>query len=343
MPSDMALPTLSDVARAAGVSTATVSRCLNEPTRVQQKTRDKVLAAVEALGYAPNFGARAMAAKRTMTIGAIVPTLENSIFAKGLQAFQEGVHAQGYTLLVASSAYDPKVEAEHVRALVARGADGLLLIGHDRDPTIGAYLAQRRVPSVAAWAYRAQAEMACVGFDNRAAMRAMAGAAIAMGHRDIAMIAGLTRGNDRAAERVAGVRDAMQAAGLKAEALHLVETRYDIAAGGAALVQILQNPPRPSLVLCGNDVLAVGAMQQAHEMGLRVPDDLSITGFDDIELARIVTPALTTMHVPHAQMGHRAAQTLIALMEGHGDARSVRLDATLKMRASLSPPRSATS
>ena len=117
MNSEHSTPTLEDVAKVAGVSTATVSRCLNSPDRVVERTRRRVMDAVDALGYTPNFGARVMAAKRTFTIGAIIPTMENAIFARGLQAFQEELHARGYTLLVSSSAYKPEVEEEQIKAL----------------------------------------------------------------------------------------------------------------------------------------------------------------------------------------------------------------------------------
>ncbi len=133
-------PTLDDVAKMADVSTATVSRCLNSPDRVVEATRKRVLSAVDALGYTPNFAARVMAAKRSFTIGAIIPTMENAIFARGLQSFQEELHQRGYTLLVSSSAYKPEIEEEQIRTLIARGADGLLLIGHDRDPKIYDFL-----------------------------------------------------------------------------------------------------------------------------------------------------------------------------------------------------------
>ena len=123
-------PTLHDVAFAANVSTATVSRCLNFPNKVSAATRQKVSAAISELGYLPNFGAKVMATNRTNTIGAIIPTMENAIFARGLQAFQEELLLHGFTLLVASTSYRPEIEQEQIRALVARGADALLLIGH---------------------------------------------------------------------------------------------------------------------------------------------------------------------------------------------------------------------
>ncbi|WP_425040349.1 LacI family DNA-binding transcriptional regulator [Primorskyibacter sp. S187A] len=333
------VPTLEDVARAAGVSTATVSRCLNKPDKVVATTRERVLAAVEQLGYTPHFGARIMAARQTFTIGAIIPTMENAIFAQGLQAFQEAVHARGYTLLVSSSAYQPEREAEQIRTLLSRGADGLLLIGYDRDPETYKMLAQKRTPVLATWAYDATQAIPAVGFDNHAAMFALAQHVLSLGHAHIGVISGMTRGNDRAAERLTAIRLAAAGAGLGAEALPVIETPYSIENGAEAFAELMRRTLRPSVVLCGNDVLAAGAVRQAAAMGLRVPEDVSITGFDDIELARVVTPALTTVHVPHRAMGAKAAEVLINMVEGGTNAPSIALETTLKLRASLGPPK----
>lgn len=329
------VPTLDDVARTAGVSTATVSRCLNSPERVVEQTRKRVMSAVEQLGYTPNFGARAMAAKRTFTIGAIIPTMENAIFARGLQAFQEELHARGYTLLVSSSLYQPEVEGEQIRSLVARGADGLLLIGHDRDPSVYSYLQSRAIPVLSAWVYLPESDRPTVGFDNRQSMRALAQKVIDFGHRRIGMISGVTKGNDRAAARLAGLRDALAANGLDPEAMSLIETPYEIENGAVALQSLMASDHPPSVVMCGNDVLAVGALRGARDMGLSVPDDVSITGFDDIELARIVTPQITTVHVPHREMGRKAAQVLIDMVEKRSAGASVELKSTLQIRDSL--------
>ncbi|MEP5375888.1 MAG: LacI family DNA-binding transcriptional regulator, partial [Hyphomicrobiales bacterium] len=163
-------PTLEDVAKTAGVSTATVSRCLNSPDRVMEKTRLRVKNAVEELGYTPNFGARVMAGQRTFTIGAIIPTMENAIFARGLQAFQEELLRRGYTLLVSSSAYREEVEKEQIKALVARGADGLLLIGYDREASVYKYLQTQNVPVLIAWVFAPDSAQPSIGFDNRKSM-----------------------------------------------------------------------------------------------------------------------------------------------------------------------------
>nr|MDA3857533.1 LacI family DNA-binding transcriptional regulator [Roseovarius sp.] len=254
------LPTLADVATRAGVSTATVSRCLNSPGQVQQGTRDRVMAAVQDLGYSPNFGARALAARRTKTIGAIIPTMENAIFARAIQAFQEELHKSGVTLLVSSSSYRPDIEEDQIRTLVARGADGLLLIGHDRSPAIYQFLANRGVPVLISWAYDPSVARLSIGFDNRRAMAGLAAEVLAQGHRNIGIISAECEGNDRARARVSGVQDAMRAQGLDPSTAHLIETPYSIENGAKALRQMMETSPRPTAVICGNDVLAVGAV-----------------------------------------------------------------------------------
>lgn len=330
-----AMPTLEDVARRAGVSTATVSRCLNDPERVSAHTRDRVMAAVQELGYAPNFGARALAARRTNTFGAIIPTMENAIFARGLQAFQEELGQHGITLLVACSFYKPELEEEQIRALIARGADALLLIGHDRTPGSYALLERRQIPHVVAWAHDDQQSRPSIGFDNKAAMQALAAAVIGKGHRALALITAERAGNDRARGRAEGVLAAMAGAGLDPDDLAIIETPYSIPNGAAAFTQLMSGPQRPTAVLCGNDVLAAGALSAARDMGLDVPGDVSITGFDDIEIAEIVSPALTTVHVPHRDMGRKAAQKLLALRNGDAAEAQTRLEALIKWRTSL--------
>lgn len=337
MRSSKITPTLDDVAKKAGVSTATVSRCLNTPKRVMKATRTRVLKAVETLGYTPNFGARVMAAKRTFTIGAIIPTMENAIFARGLQAFQEELHRRGYTLLVSSTAYDPQVEEEQIRALVARGADGLLLIGYDRDPSLYRYLERQGVPTLIAWAYAPEIAQSAIGFDNRASMTMLATEVLKQGHRQIGVISGVIKGNDRAANRLMGIEDALYALGIPRDTLTVIETPYGFENGDAAMRNLMEAETRPTVVMCGNDVLAAGALRGAKALGLRVPHDVSVTGFDDIELARVVTPTLTTVHVPHREMGTKAATALIALVEGAEPTHPTQLEINLQMRESLGP------
>lgn len=330
-------PTLEDVAQKAGVSTATVSRCLNNPSVVSEKTRKRVLEAVRILGYTPNFGARALAAKRTNTFGAIIPTMENAIFARGLQAFQEELQQHGITLLVASSSYSPELEEEQIRGLVARGADALLLIGFDRPPQVYEFLRKHHIPCVVAWVYDPDHPQVSIGFDNRSAMKSLADRVLDLGHRSLALITAELEGNDRSRQRCEGVREAMASRNLDPQTLLVIQTPYSIANGAHALKAAMQSEPKPTAILCGNDVLAAGALLQARKMGLNVPGDISITGFDDIEIAEIVTPTLTTVHVPHRNMGKGAAQMLVSLRAGEDPVPSIELEATPKIRDSLGP------
>lgn len=332
------LPTLEDVARAAGVSTATVSRCLNEPGKVSEKTRERVMQAVSKLDYSPNFGARAIAANRTGIFGAVIPTMENAIFARGIEAFQKSLVEKNATTLVASSAYDPEREAQQIRTMVARGADGLLLIGTERRPEIYAFLSDRNIPTVIAWACSAEKDQSYVGFDNRAASEHLVTRAIRLGHKTFACISAPTSTNDRARDRVLGAQQAIAAAGLDVASMPVVETDYSIHNGREAFRQIAEAGPLPSLVICGNDVLAVGAIQAAKSAGLDVPGDVSITGFDDIELATVISPALTTVHVPHRQMGQLAGDTLFSLVKDAEEPIRIELETRIVERESLAAP-----
>lgn len=341
-------PTLDDVARRARVSTATVSRSLNEPDRVRKETLDRVRDAVDALGYTPHFGGQALASNRTNTIGAVIPTMANAIFARGIQSLEEALGDAGVTLLVASSNYDPDREAAQVRALLGRGVDGLLLIGAARPETTYELLRKRDARVVLAWTAGAGATTGpagradgpvCVGFDNRASARAMADCVLDMGHRDVAMISGLTEWNDRADDRVVGLREALAARGLALAPERLIEAAYSLDAGDDAFRALWARGERPTVVMCGNDVLAAGALRAARRLSLDVPGEVSITGFDDIDLAEAVEPGLTTVHVPHRRMGRSAAAALLALRAGEDPDDAPPLETSIVLRGSLGPPR----
>lgn len=329
-------PTLADVARLAGVSTATISRCLNTPAAVSPATRAKVLATIEALGFELDATARALASGRTMTVGAVVPTLDNAIFASGIQGLQARLAADGYTLLLASSEYDPAQEIAQVRALLQRGADGLMLIGQDHPDEVFERLAQRGVPYVLTWTL--SLAHPSVGFDNAALAGEVAAYLWSIGHRRIAMIAGRTAGNDRARDRLAGVRAVIRARGGTLPGSHVLERDYAIDEGREAMRALLSLDPRPSAVTCGNDVLAFGALFEAQAQGLAVPADISITGFDDLPLAAALTPALTTVAVPAAAMGRRAAEYLLRRLAGATAAARTELPTSLILRGSTGPP-----
>jgi len=331
------LPTLQDVADLAAVSTATVSRCLNNSGHVTEKTRLKVQQAIQTLGYSPNFGAQALAAKRTNTIGAIIPTMENAIFARGMQAFQETLAENGITLIIASCSYRPELEEEQIRSLVARGADALLLIGQSRPAATYQFLARRNIPYVLAWAHKKDSQHCYIGFDNQAAAQTITRQVLELGHRNLGVIVGLTRNNDRARDRITGIEHAIADYGAQTAPLQVIEAEYTFQEGAKALDRLLANPTPPTAVICGNDVLAVGAVKRAKQLGLAVPEDLSITGFADIEVSELIDPELTTVHVPHREMGIAAAKSLIAMLKTQTPVESHLLETRIVNRQSLGP------
>lgn len=335
------LPKLEDVARLAGVSTATVSRCLNQPNQVVEATRKRVQNAVDELGYMPNFNARSLAAKRSKIIGAVIPTMENAIFARALQVFQERLAQEDFDLLVASSSYKKDVEEKQIRSLVSRGVDGLLLIGIKRDPKIYEFLQEREIPFVIAWSFdehmKAPAPGQLVGFNNHKAMASIVQLVIDKGHRNIAMLAGIADNNDRASARIAGFKAKMAEHGIENSAV--IECEYDIDKVRKAFTFMRQTHGTPTALICANDVLAVGAVLEAQSQGLNVPDDISITGFDDIEIASIISPSLTTVHVPHRMLGLHSADTLLANINAGRIVTDMELETSIIERQSLSVPK----
>jgi LacI family transcriptional regulator len=311
---DTALPNIDDVARTAGVSTATVSRVLNKPESVREPLRTRVLRAVSQLGYVPHAGARALKLQRSGTVGAVFPTIDNAIFAKAIDALQQRLADAGLQLLIATSGYNPETEAQQALNLVTRGADALVLVGAGQSPELLQRLRQRELPTVHTMVFPPPPGVVCVGFDNARAMGHAVRYLLDLGHRRIAMLAGISSRNDRASARIAGVRQALKKAGLSLAPQQLVERPYGLTEARDGLRVLMQAKPRPTAIVCGNDVLAMGALLEAHKLGLAVPQDLSIIGFDDLEMARHIHPSLTTLHVPTQLLWHTVAERVIAAL-----------------------------
>jgi LacI family transcriptional regulator len=229
------------------------------------------------------------------------------------------------------------VESRVTRTLVERGVDGLVLLGTTHHPGLLQMLDAHQIPYVLTWALDSSGRHPCVGFDNRGAGMRVARHLIDLGHRRFAMISGITAGNERARERVEGVRQALAAASLEPPQ-RVVEKPYTLSAGRDGLREVLGDALRPTAVVCGNDVLAIGALAECHEQGIAVPADLSITGFDDMEIAAVVTPALTTVHFPTDDLGTLAAQHLLARLADREVQLTTELPVELMVRGSTAPP-----
>jgi len=330
---------LADVARLARVSTATVSRTLSLPHKVKAATAARINQAVETLGYVAHGAARALASRRTRTIGAVLPTLDNTIFAKTVQALQRSLDQAGYMLVVASDEHDAEAETRVTRTLLEHGVDGLVLLGTTHHECVRKMLETHQVPYVLIWAFDPEGRLPCVGVDNRAAGARIARHLLELGHREFAMISGIMAGNERAQDRLRGVREALAAHGYELASHRVVEKPFTLDGGREGLREVFAGTSRPTAVVCGNDSLAIGALAECHDRGIAVPDELSITGFDDREIAAVVTPGLTTVHFPAAELGALAAQHLLARMAGEEVASRTDLPVELVVRGSTAPPR----
>lgn len=330
---------LRDVARRAGVSPATVSRALTTPDKVSADALRRVREAVQVSGYVPHGAARALRSRRTRTVGVVIPTLDNSIFANATHGLQKVLKANGYNLLVACHEFDAKTEYEIIQSLIERGVDGIVLVGLTHEPAIFTTLENFRMPYVLTWAIDPDGRHPCVGFRNREAAARVTRYLLDMGHRRIAMIAGETAYNDRALERLAGVREAMAERQLPLDDSRVLEAPYTFAAGRAAMHTLAARKPAPTAVVCGNDVLAIGALAEARALGLEVPGDLSVIGFDDLEISSLITPALTTVRVPTRELGESAAAHLLSRIAGETANPVKELAVDLVVRDSTAPPR----
>jgi LacI family transcriptional regulator len=323
---------LIDVAAKAGCSTASVSRVLNQPASVKEALRNRVQAAMRELGYVPNSAARALRSRRTHIMGIVIPTLGYAIYARLVEGLQQRLLHHGYSLLVATSEYDLVAEEQHARVLLERGVEGLVLVGDAHAPELYRALESSGVPYVNTYVYRSDEQHPCVGFDNRRSTAEVTEFLLQLGHRCFGVISAITVANDRASERVAGVREALESHGLKLPADAVYERPYSISSGreGFRYLRALSAPP--TAIVCGNDILAIGALMEARTSGVRVPDDVSIVGFDNLELAANVEPPLTTVDVPAAEMGERAADFLAARIAGQPVLRSLQIKPTLLVR-----------
>lgn len=329
---------LMDVASLAGVSTATVSRTLNAPNKVSKAIAGRVRKAIDELGYVPDAAARALASRRSRAIGALVPTLSNPIFAECIQAVEQRLEGHGYALVVGSTDYAFEKELQQAKALLEHGVDALLLTGSSHHDELYKILKDHNVPYVNTWSTDANPEHSFVGMNNLEAAKRLATYFLDLGHRSIGVISGITMENDRASERVEGICQALSSRGYNPDSLSIIEKPYGIEPGREAMRVLLSQNNPPSAVIGGNDLLALGAMFECQAQGIEVPEDMSIAGFDDMELSSHITPAMTTMHVPTVAMGTLAAEYLLNRLSDEKETIHKTLDVELIVRASTAPP-----
>jgi DNA-binding LacI/PurR family transcriptional regulator len=339
--------TIKDVARVAGVSYSTVSRALNDSPHISAETKLHVRRTAAEMGYLPSAVGRSLVTQRTSTLGVVVQTLTDPFLAEIVSSVEGTALFHGYGLILASSGEDPEREARALHALRERRVDGVVLVAaswrkEDREKAgaIG-------IPMVLICNPR-QEEYICpaVDADNQAGGRAATQHLLELGHRRIAHIAGPTLEYD-AADRRDGYVQALTDWGVVPDPALIWPGGFRPEHGIAAMKYLLASPQRPTAVFCYNDAVALGAMRAAREAGLRIPQDLSVVGFDDIDLAPFLEPPLTTIAQPKRQMGECAVHMLLDMLAGNPPPPGRHLPVSLVVRASTAtreesggPPRS---
>lgn len=344
MPEPTALPrrhpTMADLAKRAGVSTATVSRALTLPDKVNAKTRAHVRAIAEELGFRPNLIGRQLRARETNSLLVLVQDLENPFYAELIKGVESVARANRYSVMVGNTDGLEEVERLYADQFLGRRVDGLILLFGHLPAGITPRMAERS-PIVLVSEDNVDLDLPRVLVDNVGWAAAAVRYLHAAGHRRIAHITGpLERIISR--QRLQGYRQALAAAGLPAEARLEAPGDFTCAGGRTAAHRLLAAKPRPTAIFCSNDESAVGALLAARDLGLAVPEDLSVIGFDDIMLAEIAQPALTTIRQPRLAMGAAAAELALEMIE-HGPSRQPRrlLHCALIERQSVGPPRGA--
>ncbi|WP_221931063.1 LacI family DNA-binding transcriptional regulator [Telmatospirillum sp. J64-1] len=328
---------LRQVAAIAGVSTATVSRVINNPDVVSPELRTRIEMVIKQLGWVPSGAARALATKRTGAIGAVFPALAQGDFARAIDALQDELTQRNHTLLLARSRYSEELEHQQVVKLVERGVDGLVLVGKTRPYLLQTFLDQQKVPYVNTFVFEAGSSVPCIGPDNHQALFRMTEYLISLGHRKFALIAQSTKNNDRAQARREGVFSALAEHGLAITPAHSTEGQWSIEEGRQLFRRILDAKPWPTAVICGNSMLAIGAVLESQAMGIKVPEEMSIVGYDDIEIMRELPISITTVRVASDEIGRIAGKVIVEMVSGGASVGGVELPSELVVRQSSGP------
>jgi LacI family transcriptional regulator len=303
---------LIDVARRAKCSPATVSRVLNGNPTVNKSVGERVLRAAHELGYVPNGSARALRSTHTRLVGAIIPTLDHAIYAAMVDGLETRLAEKNVSLIINTSTYDIDLEYEQARLLVERGVESVVLVGSLHRPHTLEMLERKRIAYVFTYTSDALDNGAAVGFDNERAGRTAARYLLDLGHRRLGMIAGITQDNDRAKGRRDGFLQELASTGIDPLTVPVTEGAYKLDEGIRGAEKLMALSPRPTAVFCGSDILAAGAIKFCHRVGIAIPKDVSIIGFDNLEIAELTSPEMTTLEVPARDMGRLAADYILA-------------------------------
>jgi len=331
--------TIKDVAREASVSVATVSRVLNNAGVVRPETARRIRDVARALRYTPHSGARSLITSKTHTIGVLLPDLYGEFFSEMIRGIDEGARANNYHILV-SRAYADRSEIEEAMRAMRGRVDGVVVMSPNVDSESLSNI-PANLPVVLLCSGNRSSALDSITVENYRGAKEMVSHLVSLGHRNIAIING-AEGTADAAERLRGYRAALKEAGIPVSRSLEYSGDFTDASGYAATGLIIQQSPRPTAIFAANDSMAIGALSALREAGIRVPDEMSVTGFDDIPLARYMDPPLSSVKVPIAELGTHAVDMLLNAIthKNSHKRRREKLSTSLVLRSSCGAPAS---
>jgi DNA-binding LacI/PurR family transcriptional regulator len=330
--------TIKDVAKRAGVGIATVSRTLHRSSKVSPETAARVLSIIEELGYRPNTNAQSLASGRSHMLGLVVSDLTNPFFPELVKGFEDVALQNGYDVLVASTNYDPARTTQCVHRMIERKIDGLAIMTSEIDPSLTDTFARRKVPLVFLDVGRVGKGVSNVKIDYAGGIIEAVDHLSRLGHRRIAFISGPDRLASARERRDAFLSRLEEAWPSPRREILIEEGNHRVDGGLEAMLRLLQLAPPPTAVIASNDLTAIGAMRAIRQRGLRVPEDISLVGFDDIQMAEFTEPPLTTVRLLRTEVARLACDALVQSIRSHGTGAEFRMSTALVVRCSTSPP-----
>lgn len=333
------MPTLQDVARKAGVSTATVSKVLSNTPYFSEATRKKVMKAVEEVGYIPNLAARALTTGKTNIIGVVFPYIYETIFEDAmimsmLRGIESECRKRNHSILLNTPRIDETIDRQF-RMLVQSGYfDGMISLDSIQQTSFSEFATENGVPGVVIGYHQSDYFVRC---DDFTGTRDLVKHVISLGHRNIGIINVPENSNIGVDRRVDGIREVCHEAGIHMADVPMVYGDYSIESGRHGMKTMIENYPDLTAIISINDRMAIGAIQYLQSIGKCVPDDMTVVGFDNIEHSQLITPSLTTVDQRPVEQGQKAAQMLFDVLDGKSP-ESVVLDTRLILRDSSAPP-----
>ncbi|HEU5350638.1 MAG TPA: LacI family DNA-binding transcriptional regulator [Terracidiphilus sp.] len=337
------IPDIRAVAALAKVSIATVSRTINGSPVVSERLSKRVWQAIEQLNYFPNTHARSLVSGRSRIFGIIVENITNPFFPELIQNFEEIAVAHGYEILVSSSNSDPAILTTCVRRMIERKVEGVAMLTFGEEEPVMDQLSFHDIPIVLAEFKLSHPKSSTILLDYKTGIRAAVDHLVGLGHRKIAFLAGPHKIHS-AITRENSFRSAMEEVGLTVQKKWIIECDHTLKGGVTGFERLQALPTRPTAIMCSNDMTAIGVLRAAYIQKLRVPEDLSVVGLDDIDFAEFTLPPLTTIRLSRADLAHAAVEALRQQAEGPSTGKLQReflVSTTLVVRGSTAPPRAA--